>query len=1486
MSNSVDNRIVQMKFNNKQFEDGVSTSMSSLEKLKSALAFKGSSQGLDDLQKSANKFNMDQAGQATEGFSAKMVAMATIGITALANITNRAVDAGIRMAKALTIEPVTQGFSEYELKMRSIQTILANTEKYGTTLSDVTKALDELNTYADKTIYNFAEMTRNVGLFTNAGMSLEDATAVIKGFSNEAAASGVQAEQAAAAAYQLSQGLNAGVIRLIDWKSLTNAGFGRRMQDGLITMATAMGTFNKNTTSAKAATDNFTGSLETGWLTADVMTNFLKISAGELTKEQQKSLGLTEKQIEEFSKMQKIGEEAATRVRTFTQFWTTLKESIASGWSETFEILIGNFETATTLFDRILAVINPIVAGFSESRNNLLRGWDEMGGRAMVIEGIANIFKTIAAIIKPIANAFKNLIPKPTAEGLTKVSAAFFMFTQRVREFVEGGADKLTGIFEVLGTVLNVLWRALKFVAGIGLRVFTGVGAALFEVLGYVGELASAFLDWAKPVERIEAFSEKISSVLTPALQMILKYVQLLAIGFILLIREGPEPFLAMLTYIGKQLSLDFDKIKDKLGALGQAFAGIIGKVKSFIESLSFGDSLSGVTDFLGDVQDRLLGLKDAFTVGDANKTEKALDTLRAGFNRGMGGAVGEVIDNETEAPLDRLQRRFEAVVEFFRTGFEKIGDAIGNLWQKFKDLMGNIKWDEVLAVVNTAFFGFLVYHLGRLISVIRDAVSFAGNAADAMQEFGKVLKAYARDINADALKRVAIAVAILAASIIALGLMPQDKLAKGAAAIAGVMAALTGMFLVMGGGGAKGKHAKGYLSPADMVKKSTSVLAMSGALVLLASAIAIIAGALAGLGLIPVDNLIQGSIAIAAILAALAAFMVGISFVEKFPGGMASAAAATIGIAVAMNILVGAVAMLGRLDPEVAENGLKRLGAIAAGVAVILVALGVMGPMSFGAAAVIVSITGMFIVLAGLVKLLGEIDDKGNLAQGLLALLAITAMVNAMLGVSALISLAGPGLLAVGAVMLSFASSVVLIAKAIEMLGKMDAGDGLQAVLIFELIVGTLIGALVALGTIMVSPIGVGIVALSGALWVLGLAILAAGTGVFLLATGLSILGTVGSAGIYVLLGAIESGLALIPIFFQQLALGIKGFVIIMIDMIPLWGEAMSKLLGAIIQAIRDNIPAGKDMLLELLGALREIITLEGPKWIQLAIDLAGDFFAGLAESETLRNMASAAVTFITGLLAAISSEKNVKKVVKSGGDLVLNFLDGVADWIEENTERIENTGRRIGDAMVDGVAAAFRGAFTSKAGKTGAFGIVGAIWGFVQDAKDEADAAADANSPAKRFIPVGKNMVDGVAVGMRQTEEIGKAARSFTQEAETAFTRALSAVADSVDANLDMSPTITPVMDMTAFESDAEKINSTLGDYARISPTVSYQAASNLARQESTTAEVAAANEPTVVNFEYVQQNTSPAALSTTEIYRQTKNQLSAVKRALEVI
>lgn len=416
MSKTVDERVVSLQLDNKGFESNAKTSMNTLDKLKDKLNFKGLSKGVDSLDKAVKSVDMSGMGKGIEAVHAKFSALEVMGVTALANITNSAVNAGKRIASALTIDPIKTGFQEYETQINAVQTILANTESKGSTLDDVNKALEELNKYADQTIYNFTEMTRNIGTFTAAGVDLETSTNAIKGIANLAAVSGSTSQQASTAMYQLSQAMASGSVKLMDWNSVVNAGMGGQVfQDALKETARVHGVSIDSMIDKQGS---FRETLKDGWLTTDILTETLQkftLTTEGLTEEQikanremLKSKGYTDEQIEGIFKLGNTATNAATKVKTFTQLWDVMKESAQSGWAQTWKLIVGDFEEAknllTPLADFFVNALNKI----SDTRNTLLES--ALGKKLTTsFKGINKVLETTTKSVSKITGTLEDL---------------------------------------------------------------------------------------------------------------------------------------------------------------------------------------------------------------------------------------------------------------------------------------------------------------------------------------------------------------------------------------------------------------------------------------------------------------------------------------------------------------------------------------------------------------------------------------------------------------------------------------------------------------------------------------------------------------------------------------------------------------------------------------------------------------------------------------------------------------------------------------------------------------------------------------------------------------------------------------------------------------------------------------------------------------------------------------------------------------------
>lgn len=401
MSGVIDVNTVKMVFDNVLFQKNAQETLSTLDKLKEALNFEGAAKGLENLGNSVKNAGLDTlydgVYKAQEGFNALEIVAARV----LQNITDRIQGVVTQLANDALLQPLKDGFAEYELQMNSVQTIMAST---GESIGTVNGYLDELNTYADKTIYSFSDMTQNIGKFTNAGVKLDSAVAAIQGISNVAAVSGANTNEASRAMYNFAQALSAGAVKLIDWKSIENANMATvEFKEQLIQTALAMGTLRQEgdkyvttTTDMKGevseafdATHAFNDSLSHQWMTTDVLVQTLEqysknideMSDAEKEEYRAKLMSIygDEQKVESILELARKAASAAKDVKTFSQLIDTIKESLGSGWTKTWQLIFGDLNEAKRLWTDVNSVISGFVDRISDARNSMLEIWHKSG---------------------------------------------------------------------------------------------------------------------------------------------------------------------------------------------------------------------------------------------------------------------------------------------------------------------------------------------------------------------------------------------------------------------------------------------------------------------------------------------------------------------------------------------------------------------------------------------------------------------------------------------------------------------------------------------------------------------------------------------------------------------------------------------------------------------------------------------------------------------------------------------------------------------------------------------------------------------------------------------------------------------------------------------------------------------------------------------------------------------------------------------------
>ena len=636
---SVDQRIVEMRINNQQFEKGAKESINTLDQLKKSLDLEGAEKNLKKLDKAGKEFSLEGMAKNIETISSKFTNLGIVGTTVLQNITNSAIRTGKQLVDALTLEAPKMGFSEYETQINAIQTILANTKSKGTTLDEINAALDELNSYADLTIYNFTQMTESIGRFTAAGLDLDVSTASIKGLSNLAAMAGSTSQQLNTAMFQLSQGLSAGTIKLEDWNSLRTANMtNESFRESLIETARVHGIAIDQMISKYGSLEY---SLQEGWLTSEVMMETLLKFTGDYSEAEWIALGYTEEQAKAIVELGKTAMGAATDVKTFTQLIDTTKEALQSGWTQSWEIIVGDFEESKELWTGVSNVLGNIISESANSRNAILQSWKDLGGRKAIIDGLSNTFEALVSVVRPISQAFKEIFPPVTGRKLVEISNGFKDFTKNLK-LTESQSNALKSIFKGLFSIADIGIKSfsalLKVLSPIG-ELLVYIAGKFFNFVASIGDFVTNvdeavfscndFASQVKSLGKLQSIKNVISGItdsikdfienVTSGIKVDLSGDLMSSIsGIVGAFRQLGSAIWEMFsgTSLFQNIAKSIEKIKDSTAELNftdivgaGSLAGIALGLKKFIDSISgaldnfsgFGDGIKGVLDSVTD---------------------------------------------------------------------------------------------------------------------------------------------------------------------------------------------------------------------------------------------------------------------------------------------------------------------------------------------------------------------------------------------------------------------------------------------------------------------------------------------------------------------------------------------------------------------------------------------------------------------------------------------------------------------------------------------------------------------------------------------------------------------------------------------------------------------------------------------------------------------------------------------------------------------
>ena len=1283
MSKTIDQRVVEMRFDNANFEKNVSTSMSTLDKLKKSLKFEDSAKGFENISKAAGRVDMGGLSNGVESVRLKFSALEVMAVTALQNITNSALNAGKKIAYALTIEPIKTGLQEYETQINATQTILANTQKEGANINDVNSALSELNKYADLTIYNFTEMTRNIGTFTAAGVDLNTSVNAIKGIANLAAVSGSTSQQASTAMYQLSQALASGTVKLQDWNSVVNANMGGQVfQDALKMTARIHGIAIDEMIADEGS---FRETLSKGWLTKDILTETLQHFT-EFTdtynEESLKRQGYNDKEIAEIKQMGITATDAATKIKTFSQLWDVLKESTQSGWTTSWQTIIGDFEEAKETLTVFGDTLTKMIGDSADARNAVLKEGFMSGWKQLLNEGIEDTEGFQNAIIEAGKNsgvAVDDLIKKygsfekslkggwvtsdmlktaldsmaDSVAGLSKEELEAKGYTDEQRqallnlvEAVKDGSlnldefaqkmgrasgrenmiDAITMAFEKLMPIVNQVGDAIQEV----FNPNNDLGQRIYDMTVRIREFVDGIEVSEKGLQNFKMSIEGILSIFHIAGKGVSAFAQIIGhlLGKLLPVGDG---ILNVTGSLGEFL-VSIDKAIDSGGYLNKFVELVNGAIDKL--AAGFKAAKDYVLDFIGSWTGidftKFESLRDIFALIGEKLSEfgekirdtfpwvnSLKDTVTAAFQKIRGSADEDL--GAANTALESLKAAGSKVKDVFSNIAEKIGAFFAPVVEKIKSIFSGVTITDLIGT-------------GLLAGIFKSVKKFADAFTDLLENFKGIGKSisgvldsardalilWQKDIKANILLKIAGAVGILAAALWVIAKVDADRVLGSMGAITALLTEVTAVMAGIMKWGTSANALEGLSESAQLGRIATAMMVIAGAVLILAAAlkkcenlnwdntipamtalfvllgemtvamygfmsiakknplsketgtlqsfavgmigmsiaIAILANALARLGELDREQVIQGGLTVVALMAALGGVTAALKAIKS--DNMSGVAGSMIAMALALAMLYVPIRLFAKLDTDTLKHG-----GIAVSVALLAMtsAMTVMksakGDLKGVAGSVLAMATALTLLIIP-IKVLGGLD-MASLAKGLMGVLVPLAAMGAVLS-----GLSGGDYSGIGTNMIAMAAAMTLLVVPLKVLGSMDLASLAKSLVAFGIALGLLVGA-----AYLIAPLASSLGSLSKAMLAFGAACLGVGVLVGAIAFAFMTLATIGAAGVAAILAAL-TGL-------------IQGFRVMM----PIIGEALKDLILTLCDVLKDTAPAITETVLYLIDEL-----------------------------------------------------------------------------------------------------------------------------------------------------------------------------------------------------------------------------------------------------------------------------------------------------------
>lgn len=1611
MSNTIDQRVVQLQFDNAQFERETRKSMSTISQLTQKLNLLGSkTDAVSDFKMDKGTNSMTKFGDVVNDVYLKFSGLDAIIFGFLSKIGGNLASKTTAFVKSLSIDQVTAGWTKYALKTTAVQTIMSATAEQfddtGKQMAYVNEQLSKLNWFTDETSYNFVDMVDNIGKFTNSNVPLDKAVTSMEGIATWAAASGAGAQQASRAMYNLSQALGMGSVRLQDWMSIENAQMATvEFKETVMETAAELGVLKKQADGTfktlknnKVTVENFRNTLSEGWFTSDVLTGVLAQYGGfsEKLNAAYEETGLTtsrllsaleefeagsldmgdllnktgtsaERLTEIFSELSdseyalgKKAFKAAQESKTFSDAINATMDAVSTGWMNTFELIFGDYEEAKKLWTDVTEVLYDTFASSGEVRNEILRQWKDLGGRDILLTSFWNTLDALDKVIAPIKDAFRDIFPEATGKTLVDLTMKLWEFSRGLLN-TDHILPDLKKTFKGFFAFLDIGRMAIKGLFGalapLG-DIFKTIGE---RVLGFTGDIGGYLIKLDESIRENKTFENSF------------KFITKILDG----LSNGLSYFLDLLGGKRKNMANFFKGLKERFAYLKQN----VGKT---------------LTD---------LGIKLGIFKDDIKSTEKPL------------ASFGSKIQSAFAKAFEKIKSVFS------NTDFGQLGDIL-NTGILTSIIIGISKFVNSLSSPIKSF--------SDLISAIKDGAKSIGDVFDNLAE---TLANFQIKVKADAIRSIAISIGILTGALVVLSFIDDDKLISALLGLASVMGLMIGFVAALN-------------AVTDSLKGARKLRTVSLLLIKLSTSILILAIALKTIGSMDLAGVGKGLLGVGALLGMILAFSILTKNVgRKSAKGLEAISKNLFGIAVAVLLLAAPIKILGQMKSEELGQGFLAVSALLLAIAGFMKIVD--GVKIKGNGLGIVLIAASMLIFTAAIKQLGKNLSKDELLQGGIAIGAMLGILAVFLlamntcdkigkSAGALVSASFAILLLAGAIaaiasikdseaayhsVLAISLALAAMVIALNSAKKGLAGAAALAILSTSLL--ALIPTFLVFGNLKWEQIGKGFVAIAGSILILGLAakilkpvipamlglsaallLFGAGTaligvglisisaGLTALATSIMTSGLVIVSGITAILVAIIN---LIPAVAIALANAVVSFVAALGEGVPKIIGAVVNILTAILTAARTVIPlmveVGMEILMALLMGLANSVDkisyavgtiiiglLNGlatyvPLIVDAGVNLAISLINGLANGirerapeflAAVRNLASSAVET---LLTVFQDIANILFGNTGIGNSVNNFFENAKQTVRESLapESFEATGKEVAESFANGIKAGelsvessfgslgeaaeegvasmtdassmglesfsayidefgasstegmdtFITALTEKSDAAAAAGEEvsdsaadgadskfskfltageyageGFIKGLLRkkakaynigyEIGDEAargmETALNEQSPSKRTEKIGVFAGEGFVIGLRkQKKDVYNAGTYIGTASMDGISTALKLVSETIQNGIDVDPTIRPVIDLTDINNKTAEINALFAESRALRTQASFDVVSSKPSGSSNQSNADASENPSVAYYQY---NYSPKALSRLEIYRQTKNQLSMMK------